>query len=278
LTVCIGIACDLAGTDSGPNIVLISDRQICFGPTSTDTGMKTLTLCKDWRLMFAGNDIGMVRPVAYLAGSTLVEKGTTDLPDVIHAMVDAYQAIRRRSIEDTYLSSWGWKIEDFRNSGKALLPETHFQNLIYEIERFDLDCEFLVCGLPCTAASGNRAFYFPEIFYVNNPGIFSVVEDSLGYAAIGSGNTLAMAYLAQRRQMPMLTLEESVYNGIVAKHVAERSMGVGQETIVEIMYPGKQDRMLSNEKIETITEMWKQQEENSRPKNLREKMAEVLKP
>jgi hypothetical protein len=274
VTACIGIACDsIAGRSK---IVLISDRQLHFGGTSTETGLKTMSLCSNWRALFAGDDISMVMPVISAASFKLRNGSNQQWSEVSAAMLEAFQAVRRRQIESTYLSSWGWTVEEFLKKGKVALPENHFQNLIYDIERFDLGCQFLACGLTDVFPDSDAILSFPSMFYIHNPGVLIPVDDSLGYGAVGSGATLAIAYLAQRMQKPTLSLEESVYNGIVAKRLAERSMGVGQDTIVEIMRPKNREQILDAEKIGAISTIWKDEEANIRPKNLVQRMSEII--
>jgi hypothetical protein len=271
VTVCIAIGCDCRIDREKPKLILISDRLISLGYTSTESAFKTRFLCEGWSVLVAGDDITHARAVVGAAQRALKDNKDTKKPSlVLDVMTDSYHLIRRRQIEHRFLKTYDMSMEDFKAKGKKVFPESHHLNLLYEIERFDLGCQFLVSGF-----SSNSSKH-PCFFMVENPGVASIYDD-FGYCAIGSGSINAMAHLARRDQNWSTTYERSLYNGIAAKHLAERASGVGPDFTVVVEECGSATSYFPEDHItKAIAEIWKE-EESVIPRNLDQRIADILK-
>ena len=180
----------------------------------------------------------------------------------------AYHAVRKKQIEEQLLSSFGWKLEDFLKIGRKQLPMSHFSTLLTDIQNFDLGCQFILCGFE------NDEAMEPNIFVVDNPGVASP-HDVVGFACIGAGATNASAYLTWQEQSHRDELWETVYNGIAAKALSEKALGVGWQTDLLII-PAK-GRYHFLQTIDEIRNIWEAEEHYYRPKDLQERVQKLLK-
>ncbi len=271
LTVCIAIACDCTVNPQGnPKLVLVTDKMVSMDISSSE-GLKIRPLGSGWSAMLAGNDVSMATPIIGTTRAKLQDSKDYSDSGVAGAIVDVYQQYRRQQIRHTFLSSFGWTLDEFLARGRASFPEGHYLNLLYEIERFDLGCQFLVSGFRSKEA------LIPSMFFVNNPGV--IIPDELtGYSAIGTGASNAISYLDRREQRAWLPLAESVYNGVAAKVLAEKALGVGTKTTVLIMERGiEEPTWVEDEQIEAIKEIWNKEEADIRPNNLKTRVSKILK-
>jgi hypothetical protein len=269
MTVCIAVGCDCLSDEKAPKIILVADALLSLGYTSTETAYKSRLLEKGWAVMMAGEDITHGSEVRDTASGILKKKTEKTAAVVSDAMATAYQAIRRSQIESRVLKTYDLTMEEFVKDGKAAFPESHHLNLLYEMDRFDLGCEFLVAGFSSETSD------VPCFFTVRNPGVTAVFDD-IGYCAIGSGEINAISYLARRDQEVHSTFERSLYNAIVAKHLAEKASGVGKLFGVVILENGKEFSVLDDSQTFAISEIWKKEEEKISPPNLESRIAKIV--
>ena len=271
MTVCIAVGCDCLSDERAPRIILVADALLSLGYTSTETAYKSRQLEKGWAVMMAG-EITHACEVRDTASGTLNREKTEKTATVVSdAMAAAYQTIRRTQIENRMLKTYDLTMKEFTEGGKVAFPESHHLNLLYEMERFDLGCEFLVAGFSSQSSD------LPCFFTVRNPGVISVFDD-IGYCAIGSGEINAISYLARRDQELHSTFERSLYNAIVAKHLAEKASGVGRLFGVVVLERGKEFLVLDDSQTSAIAEIWKKEEENISPPNLESRIAGIVSP
>ncbi len=273
VTVCISIACDCFHSPMVPKFILIADQMISTVTSSTQVGIKIRWLSKGWYVMYAGTDVSMVETIIAKAQNSLAARPTiARASEVSQEMRNAYQVTREQKVRDAYLSSFHWDINQFLQDGRRLLGEANFTNLLFQIEQFDLGCSFLVCGFDSQNATN------PMFFEVDNPGV-ATPQMATGHAAIGSGAPNAISYLDWRGQSWSLSLEESVYNGVAAKALAEKAIGVGPETstIGLILERGQESgRPLTAGDLQPIRDIWSNEEANVRPPNIKERVAIIL--
>ena len=222
-------------------------------------------------MMVAGDDVSLVDRINKQATRIIHDRKVKySSTNVEAATREAYQAVRRGQIQDIYLSSYGWTIDQFLTQGHQVFPQNHYLSLLYEIERFDLQCQLLVSGFSVRRPES------PNIFEISNPGVLVPRFPLLGYAAIGSGASNAIAYLARRDQTMGSSLGETIYNGIAAKHLAEKALGVGEDTSVVIVDPKKEGpTFLKYEQKRAIDKLWTE-EADIRPKELLPRMEAIL--
>jgi 20S proteasome alpha/beta subunit len=178
--------------------------------------------------------------------------------------------VRKKQIENQILSSFGWKMEDFLRAGRKHLPLSHFSSLVTEIQNFDLGCQFILAGFREEKSEE------PEIFVIENPGV-DTPRDMVGFACIGAGTSNAEAYLTWREQGRHEDLWETVYNGIAAKALSEKAIGVGRQTEVVIVPNAKKHEFLHERTIEGIRKIWEEEECHYRPEKLKERVETIIK-
>jgi hypothetical protein len=259
------------GKVAQPKLVLIADQMLSMGTTSTEVGLKVKGLDETWNVMVAGDDISLVDRIIIQARRIIRDKDNKySSANVEAATREAYQAVRRGQIQDIYLSSYGWTIDQFLTQGHQVFPQNHYLSLLYEIERLNLQCQLLVSGFSSRQPDGLN------IFEIHNPGVLVPRFPLLGYAAIGSGTSNAIAYLARRDQNMGSSLAETIYNGIAAKHLAEKALGVGKDTVVMIVEPKKEKpTFLGYEQMRAIDKIWTE-EADIRPKEIQPRMEAIL--
>lgn len=184
-------------------------------------------------------------------------------------MLNSYQYVSRKFAEDKFLSPFNLKLKDFVQ-GRHKIREPQYSQLFSRIQNHDLGCEFLIGGF--SAQGQDRT---PTIMHIHHPGILSP-NGLVGFAVIGSGSTNAFAYLARQDQVPFKSFEISLYNGIAAKNLAEKAMGVGPRTLVYVAQLGKPLRRITQEKVKEITDIWIAEERDIRPKNLNKRIADIV--
>jgi len=270
MTICIALACESFKRGTSAAMVLVLDRAVSLGGmTSLETAVKGRRIGNLWHAMVAGNDASHAISVI-----KKVVRRVSELGDNISSAVleehfsNAYKEVRQKQVEDLFLSSFGWSLNKFTEDGMRLLPVSEFSQLLSEIQRFDLGCEFLVAGFPFANARDG------DIFRVTNPGV-ATPEEVCSFAAIGSGAVNAYSYLARREQAAHLSLPETIYNGVAAKILAEKALGIGRETHVVVFKSNGYHAMLEN--VEDIRELWKREEENARPADLAKRVNDLMK-
>lgn len=267
MTVCIAVGCDCY-QKKNPKLILVADMMLSTWTTSADVGFKIRKLVDGWYVMFAAEDISGIDLVLGGAVSKLENEENVTESHVALSMMEAYQFVRRAFAQDLFLSPFGLDVKEFVRDRQVRDPQ--YSQLFSRIEDFNLGCDFLVGGF---AQDGKEK---PNIMHIRNPGILSPAE-IVGFAAIGAGATNAFAYLARRDQSVFLSLEESLYNAIAAKNLAEKAIGVGQKTLVAVLEKGKADvEVLTQKQIGEIMQIWKQEERDFRPKNLKNRVSEII--
>jgi len=273
VSVCIAIGCD--ARTQNPKYILIADMSLSTVTSSTQYGVKFLPLGKGWFAMFAGQDVSLapdiIADAARALARTRAENPGVNSKQVSEAIKNSYQTFRRTRITDLYLSSYQWTLEYFLQNGLSLLGSSDFTSLRYQIDQYDLQCSFLVCGFD------NDKTKSPKLFQIDNPGYLTPRTITGGYAAIGSGASNAVSYLDWRKQSTLTSLAISVYNGIAAKSLAESALGVGPGTAVVICEKGRERwRILSDDERNGIKDIWLNEEAKVRPRNMESRLNKIL--
>jgi hypothetical protein len=249
----------------------MSDSLLSLGYTSADVALKARGLCEDWTIMFAGEDISHAKEVIDAARLSLGrDKAPTSAAKVAGEVTRAYRSVRRGQLQNMHLGTYGMTMRQFVRDGKSSFPESHHLNLLYEFDRYDLGCQFLVAGFVSDESD------YPCFFTVENPGVVSIYDD-FGYCAIGSGSVNAMSYLSRRNQRTGTCFERSLYNAIAAKYLAEKASGVGRIFQLVIHERGKHPYFPEEKKIDAITRIWLEEEQHYSPPLLEKRIADILK-
>ena len=199
-----------------------------------------------WFSQFAANNVSAVLPV-YAAIRKTTER-ITAVTEVAGMCKTAYKEQRMQRIEDEVLAKYGMTWEELKSGGRERLSDRDFQILTERIRGFDLDIELLI--------SGFDEEWEPHIFTVCNPGTADYY-DKLGFWAIGSGQSNALAALFSSRYKTEAPLEECISHVLSAKFAAESAQGVGQSTYI-LIYNDDDDVLLLPDSLENrIKSEWK---------------------
>jgi hypothetical protein len=261
--------CDCLDENVAPKLVLISDRLLSLGgTTSAEIAMKTRLVGNHWHVLFAGSDVSHADAVMNIMIDRIIrDKIKEDAETVSEAFLQAYHEVRKKQIEHRFLSTFGWTINQFLKLGRRSLPVSHYSSILTNIQQFDLGCEFVLCGI-------EKHSLVPHLYIVENPGVATPL-DVMGFAAIGAGSANATAYLTLREQAAHHDLMTTIYNGIAAKAMSEKALGVGRETDVVIVERGEAARFLREP--EKIKEIWESEERFRFPKNWKQRVGRLLK-
>lgn len=268
MTTCMALMSECLQEDTAAKLVLVSDRLLTLGETtSAEIAMKTRLVGKNWHVLFAGKDVSHANAIMNILIDRLIKEEISEEAEVVRDIfVQAYHDVRKKQIEHLFLSSFGWTIKDFLSIGRKSLPISHYSSLLTDIQQFDLGCEFILCGFEPHAL-------VPDLFVVENPGV-ATPYGVMGFAAIGAGSVNASVYLTLREQAAHHGLTRTIYNGIAAKAMSEKALGVGRETDVVVVEKDKAAIFLSDP--EAIKQIWEEEERFRFPKNWERRMRKLL--
>ncbi len=274
MTVCIAVACD-EKEGSIPKIIMVSDTLLTLGAATSARILKARGIGVSWACLVAGDDVTYAEDVLTLNRQLLISKENRTLGDAASCITKAYQTIRRDQIEQQYLGSYGLDMAEFLGKSPDFPTTAKRQSILEQIDKFDLGCEFLVCGFPLKSGKWMQE---PHIFQITNPGKY-IPQTLLGYYAIGSGDVSAVTYLARRNQNSFVSFEKSLFNAIAAKKLAEKAQGVSEDTVVIVLECGNPEvKWLSRAQVKEIVKMWEDEESTVRPQNLVGRIKEIVKP
>jgi hypothetical protein len=254
MTVCIGAICD-----HGSAIVTASDRFVTWGTYSgSDVALKAARLAPKWITMIAGEDITRgVEDVIRDARATLSAYGNEPfgIAEVQAAVLGAWRDAQNRLATSMVLGPFGLTLQDFLKAGRSKFGDAKFSELTERIQIESLlKCQMLICG-----------------FDQNNiPGLF-VCDDEIrcadftraDFTAVGSGHPAATSSLAFHGYTRDVTLAEAVYQVCAAKFMAEKSLGVGSETLVLCLGEDGKTKWIFKSHIKQIRTIW---ERDGRPR------------
>jgi hypothetical protein len=244
MTICIAATTGAALGES--DIVLASDRLLTSLNDSVPGAetLKARKISKTWALMFAG-DGDLFLPI-YSVIKKKLENTNNDLATVQTAGEDTYRTFFDEQFTARYLSRYGISsISEFRILGLQQFGNK-FTEICEAIDQFDLGIDLLISGFDVDGVS--------HIFDVRNPG-FATNHDLLGYAAIGTGETMALASL---RRKPLPNARDAlVYRVLEAKFSAETAAGVGPTTALFTMRSSGKDGSINRSRIEKVKKVYK---------------------
>lgn len=271
VTVCIAIACDCLKSEISPKLIMIADQMVSSGASSS-LSKKIGQIADSWFAMIAGNDVSEAANVMAWASKDIKQITDKTTYNVSQAVKEAYRRRRTTLLEEHYLAPYNWDMGLFLKDGRKALGGSLFERTKFVMDEFDLGFTLLVCGFESTNSR------VPVFFEINNPGTVTARTFPGNYVGIGSGHPNAMAYLDWRKQHRSATQAESVYNAISAKAMSESALGVGKETSVMVVEcaDGFPVNHLYPQRILAIRKIWENEEANVRPKNLEERVTEVL--
>jgi hypothetical protein len=263
VTVCIA-----ALADAGQSLVFACDSKLSLPEVSGDrVALKCFPLSSrlQWWAMVAADEVSHVLPVieeAYQGGMIDLSEATNRHQNVERIFVSAYQAVRRRYVEDLVLKPIGLDFGEWKTAGYA-------PDLMARIEAVDIGCEFVIFGFDMGA--------FGHIFTVGHPGV-ARNHNLTGYAAIGSGGYSALSSLLFNSVNSEMELPEVLYRVCEAKFMAESALGVGRHTYVNIARVGEamSATHLSDYVVNSVRNAWEKEGKPRIPRGIVDELRPLL--
>jgi hypothetical protein len=215
VTVCI------AAIASDGRIVTASDTLVSFGNmgSSDKVSVKMEPFHRSWTALMAGT---MPECMAIIEiAQTTMEKCRPDLRSVASGFKKAYHAHLSETAADTVLGRYQMDMQEFKKTGLKKFGSERFNLLDQAIRDVAIDCEFLVFGFD--------EQHHPRLFTVTPPGVVSLC-DKPGFWTIGSGSFAALGMLFSLGQSVDTPFEETIFNVLTAKFMAETPGVVGKHT------------------------------------------------
>jgi len=122
----------------GDCFVAASDRMLTFGggwTSGDELGMKLLPLTDNWRVMYAGNDIGPAAGITAESGALLrlaenKRQGRVSADDVKQIVVHVYQQALRERIRQEVLGRYDLDVASYLQKGLSLSAPRNLHGLI----------------------------------------------------------------------------------------------------------------------------------------------------
>ncbi len=233
----IGVA---AVANNGKAIVLMADKQVEAGGLVHEAATKMRRMRPAWYVLIAGEmsaAIEAIEQAEHKVASGLAE-------DVRKAVHEAWHGVRWARVEDAALRPLGltWPAYLARDGDDGLARVAR-EAIAVEMGRYQ--CDLLVCGFDPAGA---------HIFSISADSDGSIERHDEGWAAVGSGATLAQGSLDMRQVAPdEFNLDLIIYTTFEAKGRAETADGVGWETDGWIICPGKAEpKVISQDTFELL--------------------------
>ena len=242
-------------------IVCIADKGISYGDhiqwDSDGTKITTLN-SKGTTILFSGGEEATARVL-----SRLVVRGE-EIGDDVEATrtvcEQEYEAARDELIEAKFLRPNLLDRKEYLSAIKAESLNEHIHAIATRVDKFEMDCAFLVCGF-----DGKNQ---PFILDLEPPGICTNFF-STGFQAIGSGWDKAIARLLFSEHKRIDPVHRAVYDLFDAKANAELAAGVGYEWDVKVLYRGRLIFDFTDEPKKLFERVWSKY--NRSPFDKREK-------
>jgi 20S proteasome alpha/beta subunit len=242
MTVCLATLCDEGGA-----IVLVADKMVGKIYIEAEMQITKLQLIHpQWFMMMAGDDLSPLFDLADLARSELLPTREASVETVMEVLQRNYELIGMNRAEAQYLKPIGWTIDRFTREGGSLLP--NFLELQSKLQEHELPVEILVAGFDRNLVPPGKIFTMSSI----NKGIPARC-DIPGFAAIGSGATVAEYMMFYRDVSQKLPIRAAVYYALEAKYFGEQASGVSTSTDMFVLqFVGTLTRVIQIDDGKTI--------------------------
>ena len=248
VTICIA-----AKSRKDESIVAICDKMLSHDdlvPATEGAAEKAFWVHRCWYAMMA-DDPTLATPIIRRVQKRLADKPADKLrtlEEMTGAFRGAFQEQLQQEVEDRFLRVYGMNLSAFKQEGLQTFGVQEFGRLNNAIASFNLPIQFLVFGM--------EAGRFGHIFEVNgSTGALIAEQDVKGYAAIGSGQYMAMGSLVAR-PLAQLPVDHLIYRLCEAKFAAETAHGVGKETALMVLYRNGGVSTVPPSLIDTLRGFW----------------------
>jgi hypothetical protein len=251
VTVCIAAICS-DGEDNA--IVAASDTKVSASYYSKDlASLKTVSLHPKWDALLAGK-IAQKSPVVSRLMKSISRDGSYSGDEIAEKCKDAFIDYQKQLAYEKVLSPFGLTLDAFLKSRRQI-GAALYERLWNEISGIDIGLDMMVFGF---GRSG-----VPMIFIVSNPTVekpsFITHCDATNFACIGTGGYLAESSLYGFEQSTSDTIEETIYQVLSAKFLAESATDVGEATYLRVFRAdGSEERLDADFISKEVRAHWRQ--------------------
>jgi 20S proteasome alpha/beta subunit len=185
---------------------------------------KIIPLSDGHVLLFSGS----VPDAEAVANGTkgLTQQGSVSLKQVSDFAAKSYQDLKRRKVEDSILRPlMGIEFAQFQQLVSQSASSQVLAQMLGMISQHNLNLDLMLAGVDEDGG---------HIAVVTHPGT-SLLMDTVGMSAIGSGGLHALVRLSLGKQTRDLSVSETIFNVYEAKRASEVAPGVGKVTDIAVL-------------------------------------------
>lgn len=251
MTVCITAACE-----NGRVVVAATDNATSLNEVTVDNLLPKMIWRGDWLFMYSGEPSNAELLLADINQSGVALNAST-MRETVHA---AFRRRLSRWSSDAILGPFDMGLAEFREKGCSTFGDGQAAVIANQIEEVAQRFEDRILVVGWGAAE--KGIYIHE---ENKDG--SVSHAYVGYAAIGSGASAAMAQLLMLKQARSCSLTDTLYAVATAKFTAESASGVGKHTTLWIGWKRRESddvnrpagRFVQLAELDVLRALWEQQ-------------------
>jgi 20S proteasome alpha/beta subunit len=262
MTICLAVICD-----KGERVIMASDSML------TSSGLSIEFEHRKPKLMAVSNNCVMATAGDALVHTELHEAtcesaealNKPTVGQIVDCVKKAYTGLRQQKIVETILLPKGFEgIDDFYHKQRNIMPEIAM-TIQRQIDRFDYGLDVLLGGVDTRA----------HIHGIENPGT-SAPYDSIGYSAIGSGYPHATTTFIANEYHEDFPLHSALLVAYEAKKISEKAPGVGANMTNMCVIAKNGVKMLSDNDIRKIDQVYKSRIEEQKKLNTAKDWAKEL--
>lgn len=226
VTICIAVICDF-GSSAGvpPAIVFCADRLVSAG-IQFEGGTPKIKMITNYCFAMQSSNDSLTSDLILekvKAKANTLEK-TAKIVEIVEMIRQECFELKKQWVEDNVLLKYNLTFKKLDTKPDAIVKDA-----INEVRDCHYPCEFsyIVLGLEESKEA--------HLYVIDQDGQYWL-QDSLGFAAIGSGGELAFLEMTKHgyaRNFPAVVAIPRVY---LAKKVSERAQGVGRYTDMGILF------------------------------------------
>jgi len=252
----VGIA---AICNNGANLICATDRLLSDSVSSLsgDVGANKMLFLDNWAFMLAGtlSNGDLILEELRLMAVPVRGKARLTRENVRRVLAKAYGSQWSNWLAERWLLPFDMDMTEFKKKGREYFGEERFS----ELSRF-MDQDAANFNESVLVAGWGAAPHAANIFGMDRGGFTS--HTLTGFAAIGSGGTVAMSTLLQLWQGRHMPTEDALYAVASAKFASESCVGVGEGTTICVVRKSNRAddvpvRPLQLSHIEELRRLWK---------------------
>lgn len=224
MTTCIAVICDYSRQDLPPAVVFCADRLVSAGIQFESGTPKIKPLTNYCYAMQSSNDSLTSDMILETVKQKIASEQQLTILQIVEKIRDECYALKKQYIEDNILFKYNLTFENLESR-----PESIVKDAVNEVRdcQYPYSFSFIVFGLEPPREV--------HLYVIDQDGQYWL-QDSLGFATIGSGGNLAFLELTKYEYNRNFFAVMAIPRVYFAKKVSERAEGVGRHTDLAILF------------------------------------------